>query len=265
MAAPGVDGVTLTGSSAAGFAAQEACARRRIPLQAELGGNNASLVWEDADLELAAREIAEGAFAQAGPRCTANRRGVVPGEARDRLVELLERETAALPWGDPRDESTRVGPLVSVESRQRIESLLARAGGEAEVVASLAESPSVPGFEGRWHPPTIVRCDDPGHELVQEESFGPVLVVQAAEGWEHAMELVNGVRQGLAAALFSSSGEPWERFLDEAEAGILKRNRSTADAEVDVPFGGWKESGIGPPEHGSFDRDFYTRAQAVYR
>jgi acyl-CoA reductase-like NAD-dependent aldehyde dehydrogenase len=79
------------------------------------------------------------------------------------------------------------------------------------------------------------------------------------------MALVNGVPQGLAAALFSSSDERAERFLAEARAGILKLNRSTADAEVDVPFGGWGSSGIGPPEHGAFDRDFYTRAQAVYR
>jgi acyl-CoA reductase-like NAD-dependent aldehyde dehydrogenase len=110
----------------------------------------------------------------------------------------------------------------------------------------------------------IALCDDPGHELVQHESFGPVLVVQTADDWEHAMALLNGVPQGLAAALFSTSPELQERFLDEAQAGILKLNRSTADADVDVPFGGWKASGIGPPEHGSFDRDFYTRVQAVY-
>jgi acyl-CoA reductase-like NAD-dependent aldehyde dehydrogenase len=79
------------------------------------------------------------------------------------------------------------------------------------------------------------------------------------------MDLLAGVPQGLAAALFSSSAELVERFQREAPAGILKVNRSTADAEVDVPFGGWKASGIGPPEHGSFDRDFYTRPQVVYR
>jgi len=89
-------------------------------------------------------------------------------------------------------------------------------------------------------------------------------VVQRASDWDHAVSLVNGVSQGLVAALFSSSAEVQSRFLEEADAGILKLNRSTADAEVDVPFGGWKSSGVGPPEHGAFDRDFYTRPQIVY-
>jgi acyl-CoA reductase-like NAD-dependent aldehyde dehydrogenase len=267
MADPDIDAVSLTGSSPTGFAAQEICARRRIPLQAELGGNNAALVWEDADLEHAAREIAEGAFGLAGQRCTANRRVIVHRARGPELLELLERLTAALSWGDPRRADTRVGPLVSAGERDRVAGLVSRAAGAGEpiVVPHGDRAPTVDGFEGRWYPPTIVPCEDPSHEIVQEESFGPVLVVQAADHWEQAMALVNGVRQGLVAALFSSSPEPAARFLDEAEAGILKLNRSTADADVDVPFGGWKSSGVGPPEHGGFDRDFYTRPQVVYR
>ena len=86
-----------------------------------------------------------------------------------------------------------------------------------------------------------------------------------AADWAQAIELVNGVEQGLVAALFSSSPTTVTRFLEEAQAGILKINSSTADADVDVPFGGWRHSGVGPPEHGPFDRDFYTRPQVVYR
>ncbi len=267
MSDPGVDAVTLTGSSEAGFAAQEACARRRIPLQAELGGNNAAIVWPDADLDDAASEIAEGAFAIAGQRCTANRRVVVHRDCRERLLELLRAQTAALAWGDPRDPQTRVGPLISAAKRDQLAELLAGAGLDAgDVVAPHgAAAPPVDGFDAAWYPPTIVSCDDPSHELVQRETFGPLLVVQTADDWDRAIELANGVRQGLVAAMFSSSAELAERFLNEAEAGVLKVNRSTADADVDVPFGGWKWSGVGPPEHGSFDRDFYTRPQAVYR
>jgi alpha-ketoglutaric semialdehyde dehydrogenase len=266
MADPEVDAVTITGSSMAGFTAQEICARRRIPLQAELGGNNAAVVWPDADLELAAREVAEGAFAQAGQRCTANRRVIAHRECRDELLELLGRETAALPWGDPRLPETKVGPMVSAADRDRLDRLVARAGLGAELMTPQGSEPTDPaGWEGAWYPPTIAVCDDPEHELVQEESFGPLLVVQTAGDWEEAMALLNGVPQGLAAALFTSSEELAARFVREAKAGILKLGRSTADAEVDVPFGGWKGSGIGPPEHGDFDRDFYTRPQVVYR
>jgi alpha-ketoglutaric semialdehyde dehydrogenase len=267
MADPAVDAVSITGSSAAGYTAQELCARRRIPLQAELGGNNAALVWNDADLEQAAAELAEGAFAQAGQRCTANRRVVVHSSRADELLELLSARTAQLAWGDPRDPATSVGPIVDGSARERI----ATAVGEAAQRATLidvphgAETPLNGAPPGAWYPPTIIACDEPAAEIVQEETFGPVLVVQPADDWDHAMELVAGVPQGLAAALFSSSAELIERFQREAPAGIVKVNRSTADAEVDVPFGGWKASGIGPPEHGRFDRDFYTRPQVVYR
>lgn len=255
---PMVAAVTLTGSARAGFAAQEACARRHIPLQAELGGNNAALVWLDADLDHAASQIAEGAFGQAGQRCTANRRVVVHRDCREELIEALTRATAALAWGDPADPATVVGPLVDDRERARVADLVARAG--QAIVPHEGPAPA-----GAFLAPAIVPCDDPSHEIVRHESFGPVLVVQGATDWDHAMELVNGVPHGLAAALFSAAPEPLERFPREALAGIVKLNRSTADAGVDVPFGGWRASGIGPPEHGEFDSHFYTRPQAVYR
>ena len=100
--------------------------------------------------------------------------------------------------------------------------------------------------------------------IVQDETFGPVLVLEAAADLDDALGLVNGVRQGLAAAIFASPG-PWRgAFLAAARAGILKWNASTADADADAPFGGWKASGVGPPEHGPGDVEFYTRLQAIY-
>jgi acyl-CoA reductase-like NAD-dependent aldehyde dehydrogenase/nicotinamidase-related amidase len=266
MSDPGVAAVTITGSSAAGYAAQEACARRRVPLQAELGGNNAAVVWTDADMAEAARLVAAGAFEMAGQRCTANRRVIVLEAGREPFLRLLLRESAALAWGDPLSDDTRIGPLVNGLHRDRVASVVERAVADCGP-ALLPHGPRPPagsGDEGAWYPPTVVCCDDPAHEIVQEESFGPVLVVQTARDWDQAMRLCNGVRQGLAAAVFTGSRSVAERFLDEAEAGILKVNQSTADAAVDVPFGGWKASGLGPPEHGACDLEFYTRAQTVY-
>ena len=124
--------------------------------------------------------------------------------------------------------------------------------------------PAGHGSCGKIYPPTILRCDDPVHEIVQEETFGPVLVVQEAQDWEHAIRLCNGVRQGLAAAAFTRSPDIVRKFLEQAEAGILKINQSTAGAAVDAPFGGWKSSGVGLPEHGPFDLEFFTRPQTVY-
>jgi acyl-CoA reductase-like NAD-dependent aldehyde dehydrogenase/nicotinamidase-related amidase len=258
-----VDGVALTGSSLAGYAAQEICGRRRIPLQAELGGNNAAIVWADADLAEAARLIAEGAFGMAGQRCTANRRVVVDARCSDEFVRLLREATAALGWGDPLEPATQVGPLISAEQRSRVAAAVARATPAASRVL-VPHGESAGHAEATCLPPTIICCDDRNHEIVQEETFGPVLVVQRAASWEDALALCNGVRQGLVAALFTHSPELQEQFLFRAGAGILKINRATADAEVDVPFCGWKASGIGPAEHGACDREFYTRTQTVY-
>ncbi len=261
MADPRIDAVTLSGASASGHAAAEICARRRIPLQAELGGNNAAIVWHDADLPRAAAVIAEGAFGFAGQRCTANRRVVVDARVHDRFVALLVAATAALPVGDPKDPRTLVGPLVTAEHAARVHAVLARASAEgAEVLRPHGELAYGPA----WVSPAIVLGAEPRSEIVSEETFGPVLVVQRASDWEEALALVDGVRQGLVAALFTPDPDRRHDFLQHVRAGILKLDRSTADADAEAPFGGWKSSGLGPPEHGPGNAAFYLRSQAVY-
>lgn len=251
MADTAVDAVVLTGSEAAGWTAQVICAQRRVPLQAELGGNNAAIVWSDTDLAAAATAVAEAAFGFAGQRCTANRRVVIDAACRDEFLEHLRRVVDAL---DPRAD---IGALISTAKRAQVAALVARAGG------LLVQGPAdtAPGYFS----PTVIQCDNPAAAIVQEETFGPVLVVQPAHDFEDALRLCNGVRHGLVAALFSRSAERQARFLEAAQAGILKINRATADADAEAPFGGWKASGIGPPEHGRSNRAVYTRTQAVYR
>ena len=266
MADAAVGAVTLTGGSLAGYAAQEICGRRRIALQAELGGNNAAIVWSDADLADAARKLAAGAFEMAGQRCTANRRVIVPAKLRETFLPMLIAATAAMRWGDPSSPETDIGPMVSAKHRDRVALMVERALKDcAPPELPLGLTPASGERHAReFHPPTILVCDDPHSEIVQEESFGPVLVLQTARDFGHAIELMNGVRQGLAAALFAASPDLVRAFLEEAEAGILKVNQSTSGAEIDAPFGGWKSSGLGPPEHGRFDLEFFTRAQTVY-
>ena len=267
LASPLVDAVSLTGSSAVGTCAQAICAARRIPLQAELGGNNAAIVWSDADLDDAALKLAAGAFGSAGQRCTANRRVIVDAHCADALLSRLRAATDALPWGDPLDDATRVGPLVSAAACARVAGVVERAranGAEVWTAPAHAARAAALGAAGAYHPPAIVRADDPSAEIVQEETFGPVAVVQVAPSWDAALRLLNGVPQGLVAALFSASDERRASFLDEARAGILKIGSATAGVGAETPFSGWKSSGVGPPEHGSGDPEFYTRAQAVY-
>jgi alpha-ketoglutaric semialdehyde dehydrogenase len=263
-----IGAVTLTGSLAAGYSMQEICSRRMVPLQAELNGNNAAIVWDDADLGQAAKQVAWGAFGFAGQRCTANRRVIV---SRARFAALLEELKAAaerLIWDDPLDQATDIGPVISMSKRDQTIALLNRALSDRDVhsVAVLQNSRAQEPFvqAGAYAQPAILCCDRGDHPLIQEETMSPLLVVQRAEDFEHALALCNGTPYGLAAALFSSSREIQEKFLAEAQAGILKINTSTAGADISLPFGGWKASGLGPPEHGEADRLFYTRMQAVY-
>lgn len=268
LADPEVDAATLSGSLSAGYSAQDICTARHIPLQAELGGNNAAVVWSDSDIEGAACKIADAAFGFAGQRCTANRRVVVDTRCYDIFIKYLIRAVGALVWGDPIDHRTQVGPLISSDKCARVDALVKRARAAGEIVFVPHATASDHGEltrRGSYFPPVVICCDDPRNEVVQEETFGPVLVIQRANDWTHAMELCNGVKQGLAAALFSSSPELMKRFLEEAQAGILKINTATADANAEAPFGGWKASGIGPPEHGESDREFYTRTQTIYK
>lgn len=267
LAHPAVDAVSLTGSSAVGSAAQAICAGRRIPLQAELGGNNPAIVWSDCDLDAAAVKLAAGAFGSAGQRCTANRRVVVDARCADDFVRRLLAATDALPWGDPLDPATRVGPLVSAGACTRVAAVVERArraGATVLTAPSHRAQAEHLTAAGAYLAPHVVRCDDPAAEIVQEETFGPVAVVQSARSFDEALALANGVSQGLVAALFSDSARQRVRFLEEARAGIVKIGSATAGVGAETVFSGWKASGVGPAEHGSGDPEFYTRPQAVY-
>jgi acyl-CoA reductase-like NAD-dependent aldehyde dehydrogenase/nicotinamidase-related amidase len=262
IAHPAVAAVTITGSQRAGLDASLLCARRGIPLQAELGGNNAAVVMADADLDAAARALAGSAFGFAGQRCTATRRIVVEESVRERFTALLLREVAALPVGDPLDPATRVGPLVSAVQRNQVAAAVRRAldsdGGH------LLCGGTIPAGKGSWYPPTLVAGLEADAALVQEESFGPVAVILGAAGFTDAMQLCNDVSQGLVASFFGRDPAQQKLFLAQAQAGILRLNPAAFPVAADAPFGGWKTSGMGPPEHGRWDRDFFARPQAIY-
>lgn len=263
-----IDAVTLTGSARAGYAIQEICARRFVPLQAELSGNNAAIVWDDADISDAANKIARGAFGFAGQRCTANRRVIVPAAKFKSLMSELGRQEKTLAFGDPVDKGVEIGPVIDAAKRDEVAAVCTAARdseGVQRVELLFGKTAKSDWFRaGAYALPAIIACDSPGSDLVQEETMGPVLIVQRAEDFDHALQLCNDVRHGLAAALFTRSAELRQKFREGARAGILKFDASTAGADVTLPFGGWKASGIGPPEHGAADAQFYTRMQAIY-
>lgn len=264
IAMDAVTAVTLTGSTRTGKEVAAACGARIKRLQAELGGNNAALVTRDCDWPSVAREIAVHGFGYAGQGCTAARRLILlPAEIEEDFLRVLEDATRGLVIGDPQHESTAVGPMISMKRRQHVE----RRVEEGRRNGARVFQPELPDGlreRGCWMAPTIIRGLDEQAALVQEETFAPLLVVQPAADFDDALRLCNAVRAGLVASIYSEDAHSQERFLEEIETGVVRINLPTRGIHLEAPFGGWKESGLGPPEHGVWDLDFYTRWQAVY-
>ena len=259
--------VSLSGSLQAGRALQDLCAARLIPLQAELGGNNAALVSDDADIEKVADELVAGAFGFAGQRCTATRRAIVLREAYAPLAEAVKARVETLRAGDPRSPDTTFAPVISAAAATRLEELIERARGAGAQVwrPRWAERPTFGEREDLpFVAPAVVENPAPDSEIAREESFGPVLVVMQVETLAEAIERCNDVPQGLAASIHTRSADAVDEFVRTVRAGILKANRSTAGAAASLPFGGFGVSGLGPPEHGEGDAEFHTRWQAIY-
>ncbi len=257
---PDVAAVSLTGSVQTGRAVGAICAAADKPLQAELGGNNPMLVLADARFETQAPVWARLAFGFAGQRCTAIRRFVVERAAAPRFIRLMLAAIADLQLRDPDSESCVVGPMISPAAVARVAAAIAAArerGGRVLIGGEPATG------AGNYFLPTLITDlpeDDP---LVQEELFGPVAVLQLADDFEHGMALVNGVSQGLLAAIATTSQRSRELFAARAEAGILAGGDGLR-IHPSAPFGGFKDSQRGPPEHGVWDREFFSRVQVRY-
>lgn len=261
-----VDAVTVTGSIATGRAIATRCAVLGKPVQAELGGNNAAIVLADADLESAVPALVRNAVAYAGQRCTAIRRFVV---VRDVLADFLDRaaeEYEQLRVGDPADPATEVGPVISVGAARRIEGVIADAvdAGALRVAQSHPPHRTPPRWADRFVLPILLLVDDPHARVVQEETFGPVAVVQPVDGLDEAIVVANAVEQGLVQSVVTRDRRSAAVALDRAQAGVVQWGPGIVPVHPDAPFGGWKASGLGPPEHGRWDAGFLTRPQAVY-
>lgn len=264
IAHPKTSAVSFTGSTKAGDQVASLCGLLRKPLQGEFGGNNAAIVSEDADLDLAAKSISASAFSFAGQRCTATRRIIVEASIRDAFLKRLRSEVGRLILGEPADPATQVGPLISDAHRNRVMAAVAHSL-TADRGRLLCGGAVPPGWShGNWYLPTLIDRIAPEAPIVQEETFGPVAVIETAAGFEHALQLCNGVRQGLVASVFTRDEGLQRRFALAAQAGLLRINPETFPVHPDAPFLGWKASGVGPPEHGRWDLEFYTRPQVVY-
>ncbi len=251
--------ISATGSCRMGRRVGEVVAGRLGKCLLELGGNNACIVTEDADMELAARGIVFGAIGTCGQRCTSTRRLIAHSSIVDDLTDRLIKAYQSATLGDPLDENTLVGPLVSEQSAEAFLAALDQAkkqGGEVLIGGEKLDRP------GNFVTPAIVRAPKGEFPIAREETFGPILYVFDYETLEEAIDMHNDVDQGLSSAIFTGSVRSAERFLSPAgsDCGIANVNLGTSGAEIGGAFGGEKDTG-GGRESGSDAWKAYMRRQ----
>ena len=265
VAHPGVDGVTFTGSTGIGRQIAAAGAARGIPVQAEMGGKNAAIVLDDADIDLALEQVMFGAFRSTGQKCTATSRLIVTDGIADRFTAALRERAEALRVGDPTEDSTEMGPLVSDSAFKSVtagvETALAQG---ARVLAGGRRYTEAPLADGYFVAPTIVELDGRPADLWTEELFGPVLAVRRVASADEGFALANDSEFGLSAALFTQDLTRVLQAVDQIDVGVLHVNSESAGADPHVPFGGAKKSGLGPKEQGRSAREFFTHTTTVY-
>jgi len=262
---PDVPLVSFTGSTETGAKVGETCGRMHKRLSLEMGGKNAQIVLNDADLDLALEGVLWGAFGTTGQRCTATSRLIVQSGVHDRLVDMLVERVRGLRLGDGRQAGTDVGPLIHEESLKKVERYVQigieegaqlAIGGKRATGAALAK--------GNFFEPTIFTQVRPGSRLEQEEIFGPVLSVIKVETADEAFAVNNDVKYGLSSSLYTRNVELAFRAMSELDNGITYVNAPTIGAEAHLPFGGVKQTGNGHREGGWEVYEFYSETKVCY-
>ncbi|MGD9516880.1 aldehyde dehydrogenase family protein [Mycolicibacterium sp.] len=262
---PGIDGITFTGSTGVGRRIAAAAAARGVPAQAEMGGKNAAVVLDDADLDLAVEQVMLGAFRSTGQKCTATSRLIVTAGIADAFSEALLAQARALRVGDPVDDATQMGPVVSDSAQQSITAGIDTAVTQGATVLT-GGRPYQDGAlaQGYFVAPTVVELGAAPVDVWTDELFGPVLAIRRATDAEEAFALANDSEFGLSAAVFTQDMTRALQAVERIDVGVLHVNSESAGADPHVPFGGAKKSGLGPKEQGGAAREFFTHTTTVY-
>lgn len=252
---PDVAKVAFTGSTEVGRRIGELAARSIKRVTLELGGKSANIVFADADLEKAAGSAPLAVFGNAGQDCCARSRILVERSAVDRFLQALEKSVKALKVGDPLDEKTEMGPLISAEQKKKVASYL----DDGARVAIRGHSPSGAGY---WFPPTVLSPVSNDDRAAREEIFGPVAVVIPFDGEDEAVRIANDTIYGLSGSIWTSHAGRAMRVARALETGTISINSNTS-VRVTTPFGGFKQSGVGR-ELGPDALDHYTELKNVF-
>jgi aldehyde dehydrogenase (NAD+) len=261
--------ISATGSCRMGRRVGQVVAERLGRCLLELGGNNAVIIHEDADLDLALKSLVFGAVGTAGQRCTTTRRLIIHQSIADKFVDRLVAAYKTVRIGDPLKEGTLVGPLINARAVEGFQKAVVAAKSQGARVLVGGEPVRVEGLAGKGHfvQPTIIRAPaDNKLPIALEETFAPILYVFAYKDLDEAIALHNGVDQGLSSAIFTRGLESAERFLSPAgsgsDCGLAYVNLGTSGAEIGGAFGGEKDTG-GGRESGSDSWKAYMRRQTA--
>jgi acyl-CoA reductase-like NAD-dependent aldehyde dehydrogenase len=262
---PDVAVVSFTGSTAVGKQVAAAAGSLMKRVSVELGGKNAVIVLDDADLGLAAEAIAWGAFGTSGQRCTATSRVIVQRGVKEPLEERLVRKAQSLKIGNGLEEGVQVGPLVSPAALQKVERYVALGQEEGARLLVGGHRLTEPPFAAApYFAPTIFTDVTPSMRIAREEIFGPVLSIIAVNDLDEAVEVMNGVPYGLSGSIFTRDVNAAFRAIRDCSVGILYVNAGTTGAEIQTPFGGTRETGNGHREAGTFGIEVFTELKTVY-
>ncbi|HET9965858.1 MAG TPA: aldehyde dehydrogenase family protein [Rubrobacter sp.] len=252
---PDVAKVAFTGSTEVGKGIMAGAAGTIKRVTLELGGKSANVVFADADLQKAAASAPIAVFGNAGQDCCARSRILVEKGAFDEFLSLMQPVVEGFRVGDPLDEETEMGPLISADHRERVAAYVP----EDAPVAIRGEAPEGSGF---WFPPTVLAPLSNGDRAAREEIFGPVVAVIPFEDEEDAVRQANDTVYGLSGSIWTENGARALRVSRRMETGVISVNSNTS-VRVATPFGGFKQSGVGR-ELGPRALDYYTEVKNVY-
>jgi aldehyde dehydrogenase (NAD+) len=262
---PDVRAISFTGSSEVGRIVGEVAARSFKPCSLEMGGKNAIIVLDDANLDLALEGVLWGAFGTTGQRCTAASRVIVQKGVYRQFADRLVYRAQRLKVGNGLDESVEVGPQINEQQVATTEKYVTIGKGEGGKLESGGKALNKPEHSYGWFfEPTIFTDVNSRMRIAQEEIFGPVLSLIPCENFDNAIEIANGVQYGLSSAIYTRDVNLAFRAMRDIYAGITYINAPTIGAEVHLPFGGTKATGNGHREGGLGAIDFYTQWKAIY-
>jgi acyl-CoA reductase-like NAD-dependent aldehyde dehydrogenase len=262
---PEIPLISFTGSTETGRIVGETCGRMHKRLSLEMGGKNAQIVMDDADLDLALEGALWGAFGTTGQRCTATSRLILQKGIHDRFLGELVDKARSLKLGDGRKEGTDVGPLINAASLSKVERYIDIGQQDgADLLCGGRRGEGKALANGNFFEPTIFARVEAGMRLEQEEIFGPVLSVIRVSSADEAFAVNNDVKYGLSSSIYTSNVNVAFRALNELDNGITYVNAPTIGAEAHLPFGGVKQTGNGHREGGWQVYEFYSETKVGY-